>query len=184
MPAAKKKSGMKSGKKSGLYMKSILTRKIVLPFNNLGSNLQDILSNSLKTSLEGKCIIEGYVRPATTNLLHYTAGRVTENGCSFEVIFEAHICKPVEGMKIKCIVKNVTKAGIRAERETNPSPIIVFIARDHNYSNKYFSTIKEGNTIRVQVIGIRYELNDKYISILAELLPEKKTKKKKVQLIT
>ena len=184
MPATKNKRAKKSGKKSGLYMKSILTRKIVLTFNNLGSNIQDILSNSLKTSLEGKCIIEGYVRPATTNLLHYTAGRVTENGCSFEVIFEAHICKPVEGMKIKCIVKNVTKAGIRAERETNPSPIIVFIARDHNYSNKYFSTIKEGNTIRVQVIGTRYELNDKYISILAELLPEKKTKKKKVQLIT
>ena len=161
-------------------MKSILTRKIVIQFNNLGSNLQDILALYLKTSLEGKCIIEGFVRPSSTNLLHYTAGRVTENGCSFEVVFEAHICKPVEGMKIKCVVKNVT----RAERETSPSPIIVFIARDHNYSNKYFSTIKEGNTIRVQVIGIRYELNDKYISILAELLPEKKAKKKKVQLMT
>ena len=179
MPATKKKSG----KKTGLYIKSILTRKIVLPFQNLGSNLQDILSHSLKTSLEGKCIIEGFVRPATTNLLHYTAGRVTDNGCSFEVVFEAHICRPVEGMKIKCVVKNVTKAGIRAERETSPSPIIVFIARDHNYSNKYFSTIKEGSTIRAQVIGIRYELNDKYISILAELLPPKKDKKKKLQLI-
>ena len=108
MSATKKKSG----KKSGLYMKSILTRKIVLPFNNLGSNLQDILSHYLKTSLEGKCIIEGFVRPTTTNLLHYTAGRVTDSGCSFEVIFEAHICKPVEGMKIKCIVKNVTKSVI------------------------------------------------------------------------
>ena len=163
MPATKNKRAKKSGKKSGLYMKSILTRKIVLPFNNLGSNLQDILSHSLKTSLEGKCIIEGFVRPATTNLLHYTAGRVTENGCSFEVIFEAHICKPVEGMKIKCIVKNVTKAGIRAERETSPSPIIVFIARDHNYNNKYFSTIKADQKIQVKVIGTRYELNDKYI---------------------
>lgn len=188
MPAVKKKGGKKGGgkrgKKTGLYMKSILTRKIVIQFNNLGSNLQDILAHYLKTALEGKCIIEGFVRPSSTNLLHYTAGRVTENGCSFEVVFEAHICKPVEGMKIKCVVKNVTKAGIRAERETSPSPIIVFIARDHNYSNKYFSTIKEGNTIRVQVIGIRYELNDKYISILAELLPEKKAKKKKVQLMT
>ena len=174
MPATKnkrgKKGGGKRGKKTGLYMKSILTRKIVLPFNNLGSNLQDILSDSLKNSLEGKCIIEGFVRPATTNLLHYTAGRVTENGCSFEVIFEAHICKPVEGMKIKCVVKNVTKAGIRAERETSPSPIIVFIARDHNYDKPNFSEIKLGDIINIKVLGHRYELNDPFISIIAELI--------------
>ena len=171
MPGRKKK-------KSSLYMKTMLTRKIVLPFKDLGSNLAEILKNQLIKNLEGKCIIEGFVRPRTINVLQHTAGRVTEHGCSFEVIFEASICKPVEGMKFQCIVKNVTKAGIRAERNTIPSPIIVFIARDHNYSNKYFSTIKPSDSIRVQVIGTRYELNDKYISILAELMEPKKKKKK------
>ena len=73
----------------------------------------------------------------------------------------------------KLLKKNVTKAGIRAERESSPSPIIVFIARDHNYSNKYFSTIKPSDSIRVQVIGTRYELNDKFISVIAELVETK-----------
>ena len=176
MPGRKKK-------KSSLYMKTMLTRKIVLPFKDLGSNLAEILKNRLIKNLEGKCIIEGFVRPRTINLLQHTAGRVTEYGCSFEVIFEASICKPVEGMKFQCVVKNVTKAGIRAERNTIPSPIIVFIARDHNYSNKYFSTIKPSDSIRVQVIGTRYELNDKYISILAELMEPKKKRKSDKKLL-
>lgn len=179
MSLAKKKGGRKKSRKGGsLYIRSILTRKVVLGFNKLGSNLGEIISETLSTSLEGKCSIEGFIKHATIKLLHYTAGRVTENGCSFEVVFEADICRPVEGMKFKCVVKNVTKAGIRAESGKKPSPIIVFIARDHNYSNKYFSTIKENDTIRAQVIGIRYELNDNYISILAKLLEEKKKSKK------
>ena len=171
--AAKKKSA-----KSSLYIKTILTRKIVLPFNALGSNMEDILSNLLSLELEGKCIMEGFVKPSTVKLLHHTAGRVTDTGCSFEIMFESSICRPVEGMRFKCIVKNVTKAGIRAEREGKISPVIVFIARDHNYSNKYFSIIKTNDIIQVKVIGTRYELNDKYISILAELVETKKKGKK------
>ena len=38
-----------------------------------------------------------------------------------------------------------------------------------------FSNVKENEEINVRVIGQRYELNDKYISIIAELLPKKKT---------
>ena len=97
----------KKSAKSSFYIKTILTRKIILPFNKLGSNIEDVLSNSLIGKLEGKCIMEGFVRPSTVKLLHYTAGRVTENGCSFEVMLEASVCRPVEGMRFKCVVKKV-----------------------------------------------------------------------------
>ena len=51
----------------------------------------------------------------------------------------------------------------------DPSPIVVFIARDHYYEKDYFNNVKEGDNIMIKVIGQRFELNDKYISIVAEL---------------
>ena len=82
-------------------------------------------------------------------------------------------------MKIKCKVDNVTKAGVRASyhQQNVESPIMVFIARDHYYNNSSFTKVKENDTIIIKVIGIRYELNDNYIYIIAELMKLQKTKK-------
>ena len=78
-------------------------------------------------------------------------------------------------MLISCVAKNITKAGIRAESSTeSPSPIVVFIAKDHNYDNPMFGDIKEGDEFTTRVIGQRFELNDKYISIIGELVKKPK----------
>jgi hypothetical protein len=95
---------------------------------------------------------------------------------SFEVVFECDICFPVEGMLVSCVAKNITKAGIKAESATDvPSPIVVFVTKDHHYNNAYFSEVQEGDKINVRVIGQRFELNDKYISIIGELVKEKES---------
>ena len=96
------------------------------------------------------------------------------NNVLFDVVFECDVCFPVEGMLITCIAKNITKAGIRAESDVDvPSPIVVFIAKDHHYSVAHFAQVKEGDKITIRVIGQRFELNDKYISIIGELIKEK-----------
>jgi hypothetical protein len=77
-------------------------------------------------------------------------------------------------MIIPCVAKNITKAGIRAESANDvPSPIVVFLAKDHHFNSTQFAEVKEGDKINVRVIGQRFELNDKYISIIAELVKEK-----------
>jgi hypothetical protein len=77
-------------------------------------------------------------------------------------------------MIIQCVAKNITKAGIRAESANDvPSPVVVFIAKDHHFNVSHFAEIKEGDKINVRVIGQRFELNDKYISIIGELIKEK-----------
>lgn len=74
-------------------------------------------------------------------------------------------------MLISCIAKNITKAGIRGESANDvPSPVIVFIAKDHHYNISYFNEVKEGDKITVRVIGQRFELNDKYVSVIGELV--------------
>ena len=42
----------------------------------------------------------------------------------------------------------------------------------------YFATIQEGDKFIARVIGQRFELNDKYVSIIAELVDSNKEKEK------
>jgi hypothetical protein len=51
-----------------------------------------------------------------------------------------------------------------------PTPVVVFIAKDHHYNISYFNEVKEGDKINVRVVGQRFELNDKYVSVIGELV--------------
>ena len=157
----------------GIYMKNAITRKVHLPFNVIGENLKENIEKTLQTEIEGRCIDEGYIRPNSIVIVSYSAGVVSGNLVVFNVLFECLVCRPVEGMRFRAVVKNVTKAGIRAEINEKKSPVVVFIARDHHYKSAQFSKLNEGDDINVRVIGIRYELNDEYISIIGELVEKK-----------
>lgn len=158
-----------------VYSRCMLTRKIVLPISTIGKTLKENIEENIKATFEGKCVVEGYVKPHSTKIITYSSGVIQGgNKVTFEVVFECDVCFPVEGMIIPCVAKNITKAGIRAESANDvPSPIVVFLAKDHHFNSTQFAEVKEGDKINVRVIGQRFELNDKYISIIAELVKEK-----------
>ena len=158
-----------------VYSKCLISRKIVLPITTIGKNLKETIEENIKANFEGKCVVEGYIKPNSSVILSYSSGTIVSgNKILFEVIFECEICFPVEGQLIDCIAKNITKAGIRAESADDvPSPIVVFIAKDHHHSIPYFLEIKQGDKFKVQVIGQRFELNDKYISIIGTIKENK-----------
>jgi DNA-directed RNA polymerase subunit E'/Rpb7 len=157
----------------GVYSHSILTKKIVLYIDELGNNIKSILEQKLNQTNEGKCIKEGFIKPSSIKVITYSAGTVYCEKIQFQVVFECMLCHPVEGMIIdNCVVKTITKAGIHAEVITDRDiiPINVFVARDHHNLNEYFNEIKEKNTIKIKVIGVRYEINDNYICVIGELV--------------
>jgi DNA-directed RNA polymerase subunit E'/Rpb7 len=158
-----------------VYSRCLITRKIVLPITTIGKNLKENIEENIKTNYEGKCVVEGYIKPNSSKIITYSSGIIQRgNNILFDVVFECDVCFPVEGMLVPCVAKNITKAGIRAESANDvPSPIVVFVAKDHHYSNSYFAEVQEGDKITVKVIGQRFELNDKYISIIGELVKEK-----------
>lgn len=171
-------------KSRGIWMKNVLTRRILLPFHSVGSNIRENIQAKIEENLYNKCSKEGYIKNKSIKILSYSSGLVEANNVSFEVMFECDICHPVEGQIIKCQAKNITRAGIRAvyTRET-PSPITIFIARDHHYNNESFLKVKENEDITVRVIGIRYELNDETIAVLGELKNKVEQKKTKVTIL-
>ena len=160
----------KRGMERSVYELSLLTRTVVLPMNSIGENLTEIIAQSMVSKFEGKCVVEGFIKHGSINIVTHSSGLISGDNVSFEVVFQCSICFPVEGMVINCVAKNITKAGITAESsDETPSPFIAFIIRDHHNMNEQFSNIKEKDKFSVRVIGQRFELNDTQVSIIGEL---------------
>ena len=158
-----------NNKKNNIYTKAILNKKILISIVNINKNLKKTLLDLLKINYGNKCTEDGFIIKDSISIISFSAGYINGSNIIFEVIFECNICLPSEGSIIKCICKNITKAGIKAQLNDDHNPLLIFIARDHNYLNTKFSEIKENDEIKVKVIGQRFELNDKYISVIAEL---------------
>ena len=158
-----------------VYSLSQITKKIALPINAIGRNLQQTIEETIAAMVEGRCIVEGYVKPHSVRVITYSSGLIKGTEVVFDVVFECEVCFPVAGMLFNCIAKNITKAGIRAESADEiPSPFVLFVARDHYYASDYFNSVEENEKFTARVIAQRFELNDKYVSIIAEIVPPKK----------
>ena len=69
-----------------------------------------------------------------------------------------------------CVVRNITKAGIRATIKETPSPVVVFVSRDHQSDSNVFEDTSVDDVITVKVAGQRYELKDTSISVVGTVV--------------
>lgn len=153
------------------YIPSILSMKIILTINEIGRNIKQNLERMIVSKTEGKCIVEGYIRPDSVRILTYSSGKVHLGTVEFHTTFECMVCHPVEGMLVKCRCKTITKAGIHAEvvDKKGNTPITVFVARDHHILNHLFEEVVENSILIVSIIGVRFELNDSNICAIGTL---------------
>ena len=162
-----------------IYNKMLLTKELLIDFKNININYLKIIKDLLITELEGKCISEGYIKPSSINIINYSTGELFADKLITNVVFECLVANPMESNIIECKVNSITKVGIRAQVNNDiDNPFIIFIARDHHYDNELFSSIKEDDIINIKVIGKRFELNDTYISVIAEIIDLKTSKSK------
>ena len=155
-----------------LFVKGVLSKCIEVDNTMIdGRNTKELLLQKVKQMVEGRCIKEGYIKRDSVELVSHSAPKVQADKLSFMVVFECLICDPSEGDKISCSAINITKAGLRCEVLIDTEkPVVVFIARDHNFTNKRFAEVKENDVIQVKIVGVRYELNDEYISVIGEII--------------
>jgi len=173
-------------KRFGPYIKSLLTMKVFLKITEIGNNIKPNLERKIASKIEGKCIVEGYIRPDSVSVTQYSSGKVNGENIEYQVVYECMVCYPVEGMDIECICKTVTKAGIHAEvlDQAGNIPITIFISRDHHMTHHDFTLVKETNRLVVKIIGIRFELNDPYICAIGRLLERMDdTANKKIRIV-
>ena len=148
-----------------VYQSALLTRLITIPMNEIGGDVKQLIKNSMK-SLEGKCLEEGYLQRDSIEVVRFSYGVIKGALVTFNVVFKCNLANPIAGQKIKCIVENNTKAGVKARLDSRENPFIIFLSRDHHYQNPEFSELKERDRIEISVLGKRYDIHDKQISII------------------
>lgn len=151
------------------YYKGILSKQVQIHIKYVNANLMQHLNEIVNNNYSGKCIVEGYIKNKSCDILTYSSGQIDGEKIIMNVVFNCLICNPVEGMLIDCVVKNITKAGIRAEINEAKTPLVLFVSRDHNINSNHFNSVNINDKIKVRVIGTRFELNDEYISVIGEL---------------
>ena len=71
-----------------VYSRCLLNRKISLPITTIGKNLRETIEENIKINFEGKCVVEGYIKPNSSKIITYSSGTVQRgNFVSFEIIF-------------------------------------------------------------------------------------------------
>jgi DNA-directed RNA polymerase subunit E'/Rpb7 len=153
-----------------IYIKSIIHRTIFISMNAVSESIKQTLEDVVRSDIEGKCTVDGFIKPNSCTVLSYSAGKINGADVRYDVIVECFVCNPPEGMVVSCYVRNITRAGIRAEVGTGVIPLVVFISRDHIDSSVEIPDYQINQEISVRLIGTRFELEDPYISAIAEIV--------------
>ena len=160
---------------TNIYTTILTSETLFINVCDLDNNLENSLLEILKHKVEGKCSIDGFIKPNSIKIKQISEGNLQSNFIEFKVTYTCLTAYPVESQPITCRVKSITKVGIRAEIDDDISPFIIFLARDHHYNIPEFSNVIEEDLIDVRVLGQRFELNDVNICIIAEFIKKNNT---------
>lgn len=168
----------------GIYYQAMLTRRVSLSIAHVGGNVRQLLEEVINQTICGKCGPEGYIKPGSAKVMEHSAPMLKADTVVFQVTFECLICNPVEGMIVNAVAKNITKAGIRAEipegANGENTPMVIFISRDHHFQSTAFGNVKVDDDIQAKIIGVRFMLNDRYVSAIAQLVERPSVVEKRV----
>ena len=151
-----------------MFSRVSIDESILIPYQYCDSPEKYFMSYA-KDKLEGKCRNEGYLSIGSMTLESYSGGLLYADSVSFDVKFKADVCNPEIDAIADCKIINNTKIGIRGIYQEVDNPIVFFVSREHNPS-KNFDEYFIGQTIKVKIIGTRFELNDLSISSISEII--------------
>ena len=104
-------------------------------------------------------------------VISYSSGQLSDSDVIFDVVTSVRFV--VEGMHIRCVVKNITESADQSGVSEDPSPVVIY-TRDHHFDNARFNKVKVGDTVKPVIA--KFELNDSYVSVIAELVEDGATK--------
>lgn len=162
----------------------LLSDNVKLKPTQLGKNMKDILSYHLRKKYEGVCSHNGFILEGSIQIYKYSIGKIIDlslNGdILYTVTYNAKTCNPIIGNVVKCKVGNKNKFGILAVSETifNKKPFnILEIIVPQTISDVV--DIEIGKMIHIEIVGKKFELGDKKISVIGKLYNVEKNKANK-----
>lgn len=173
-----------------IFMRVLLSEKIKLEPKYLSKGFKNDIYKKLCNKLEGVCTRHGYIKKGSVEIFKMAPGVIdiiSLNGfIVFNVHFYADVCNPTLGSIIKARVTNTNKFGILSEsgyydEESKDNINILEIITAKNSINIQsdidLDNIVIGQEVFIEILGKKYELGDKKISIVGRIVNDSKPSK-------
>lgn len=165
---------------TNLFTTCALTDRIKLRPYELGRSIQESILRKLRFKFEGVCSYHGFIKPSSIQIVKCSMGTLVDyslNGdVEYTISYSAEICNPVPGMLIQATVVNSNRFGILATTFVNVDgeqlPVINSII-PKEINNDELDNILPGNIINIEVVGRKFEINDKRVSVVGKIVRNK-----------
>lgn len=158
-----------------IFYRVLLNDRVKVEPRYLSKDYRSHVQMKLKDVMEGKCTKHGYIKDGSIELYKVAPGNIELIGLNGDIIFDvyyyADVCNPLIGNVVKAVVSNVNKFGVLAD--VNGILEIVIAKNSVNIVHDTgvdLDNIKIGDEIFVEVIGKKFELYDKKISIVGKVV--------------
>lgn len=150
------------------------------PFE-LGPDMDSILLSKVCARLEGVCSRHGYIRQGTLEIVRRSMGVCMKqhfNGhIRYELVCKGEVCNPPKGAVVEATVKVKNMLGVHAESMDPQSraPILDIIIPFRSAgiaSTVPLEEVDVGDRVYVEILGKRYQMNDRKICIIGRAVPK------------
>lgn len=150
-----------------LFERRQLSSKVHIHSKYIQKNMLPSILAQLKTTMEGRCISEGYIQKDSIAVIQYSLGRVnqTKGGVDYDVTFQADVCFPHPGQVFKATMSLRSKIGVHADL----SPLNILIPRDLHIGNQEFEQLEPDQDFEFEIIGPQFKQQDKVIVVVGRL---------------
>jgi DNA-directed RNA polymerase subunit E'/Rpb7 len=167
-----------------LSSRQILSDKIKLEPRYLTKTFKDEILNRLKQKVEGICSKHGFIVKDTIEIYKVNPGEIElASLCGnivYNVYFYADVCNPLIGSTIKSAkVVNLNRLGILAEASISQqkftgSVVEIIVAKNSVKitSDIDLDKIKIGDEINVEVVGKRFSIGDRKVSVIGRIVKD------------
>lgn len=133
--------------------------------NRMGeTNLDDILLEHLRDTLENKCSQHGFVIPGSLDLVSRTMGHLDNGRFTGNIVFHTQVrgqvYNPVNGTKLTGTILKKNKMGLYVIYK---DAIRVLVARDLHRDSEEFESLQVGDVIQIEIRKSRFQIRDPFI---------------------
>ena len=164
-----------------IFIKTLLADKIKIQPQHINKNIIKVLLFELQAKFEGKCSYHGYIKPSSISIYKYSMGQIQAFSLNGDVVYNVQyhceVCNPTIGSIVQAKIVNMNKFGILAECSIFIKGLAVSILDIIVPKNSIDSVnevdvdkLGKGDDINIEVLGKKYELNDKNISVVGRII--------------
>ena len=57
-----------------IYSRCLITKNISIPITSIGKNIKETIEKVIAFNFEGKCLVEGYIKPKSSKIITHSSG--------------------------------------------------------------------------------------------------------------